>query len=355
MGAISGAAAVARMVLRLPGTEPSSMGYFYSPELARHVAEELGRFPFDLIFVHCSSVAPYVEDVVGVPKILDFGDMDSQKWLAYATVRPFPVSLGYHLEASKLERAERRLAAKFDTCTCTTAEEMRTLEAYGAARRLGWFPNGVDAEYFRPEPQPYERERISFVGRMDYFPNQQCMLEFCRETLPLIRARRPRATLSIIGASPSRAVRRLGSLPGVTVTGSVADVRPFVRASAVNIAPLRIARGTQNKILEAMAMGVPVVASSLAARGVDAVPGRDLQTASTPREFADAVVRLLEDPAERRRFAEAARERMLSHHSWENSMKEMDRIVDDCLVSRSASRGTASGRTVAAGPEGATR
>ena len=109
-------------------------------------------------------------------------------------------------------------------------------------------------------------------------------------------------------------------------------MRPFVRASAVNVAPLEIARGTQNKILEAMAMGVPVVASAQAAGGVDAVPGVDFLTARTPRECADAVVRLLEDPGERKRFAEAGRERVLSHHSWNRSMKELDRIVGDCMA-----------------------
>jgi polysaccharide biosynthesis protein PslH len=354
-GSISRAAAVARMALRLPTPTPSSMGYFLSPEAVRHVRSELARNDFDLVFVHCSSVAPYVEDFRGAGKILDFGDMDSQKWLAYAEFRPFPLSLGYRLEGIKLRRAEERLARKFDTCTCTTRMELETLESYGAARRTDWFPNGVDSEYFQPSAEPYEPDTISFVGRMDYFPNQQCMDAFCRMTLPLVRARRPRVKLRIIGANPSRAIRRLGSIPGVTVTGSVPDVRPHVRSTAVNVAPLAIARGTQNKILEAMAMGVPVVASVLAAGGVDAVPGRDLLTASTPRECADAIVRLLEDPEERRRFADAARERVLSHHTWERSMRELDRIVDECLTTRGRASATGAERAETASGEGATR
>jgi polysaccharide biosynthesis protein PslH len=338
MGRVHEPAAWARMILTLPTPVPASLMYFYSAELAREIRVELDRSAFDLVFVHCSSVAPYVEDVTGVAKILDFGDMDSQKWLAYARTRPFPLSLGYRLEGFRMRRAEARSAAKFDLCTCTTRAELETLESYGAARRVSWFPNGVDSEYFQPGSEPYDPDTICFLGRMDYYPNQQCMFEFCREVFPLVRARRPYARLTIIGANPSRAVRRLGTISGVKVTGTVPDVRPLARASAVNVAPLNIARGTQNKILEAMAMGVPTVSSRLAAGGVDAVPGQDLLTASTPEEYADAIVRLLEDPRERSRFAEAARARVLSHHSWASSMEKLDRIVDDCLARSSETR-----------------
>jgi hypothetical protein len=120
----------------------------------------------------------------------------------------------------------------------------------------------------------------------------------------------------------------------VTVTGSVPDVRPYALASAVSIAPLKIARGTQNKILEAMAMGVPTVSSAAAAGGVDGEPGRNLLTAGTPREFADAVLYVLENPAERQRLSEAARARVLSHHSWKQSMAKLDRIVEEHATPR---------------------
>jgi sugar transferase (PEP-CTERM/EpsH1 system associated) len=331
MARIGRAAALGRMVARLPTRAPSSMGYFYSPALARFVATELARTPFDLIFVHCSSVAQYVEDVRGIPKILDFGDMDSQKWLVYARVRRPPLSWGYRLEGVKLERVEKALARKFDACTCTTRAELRTLEGYGVGGPIDWFPNGVDSEYFSPGDGAYDPERLSFIGRMDYYPNQAAMVDFCRRSLPLIRARRPRIQLDIVGAEPSSAVRRLGRIPGVTVTGSVPDVRPYARRSAVTVAPLHIARGTQNKILEARAMGVPVVASVQAAGGIDAVPGEHFLTASSPQEYADAVLRLLADPGERRRLSMAGRERMLSHHSWARSMGKLDRIIAECL------------------------
>jgi glycosyltransferase involved in cell wall biosynthesis len=166
---------------------------------------------------------------------------------------------------------------------------------------------------------------------MDYYPNQECMLEFCARTLPLLRARRPGLKLAIVGADPSRAVRRRGELPGGTVTGSVPDVRPYLRRAAAMVAPLNIARGTQNKILEAMAAGVPVVTSAVAAGGVDALEWEHFLVARTPGEYAQAVLHVLENPAERRRLAAAGRARMLSHHAWPGSMRRLDTMIERCL------------------------
>ena len=330
MGVVHDPVQVLRMLARLPSPEPSSMGYFYSPHIARRVRELLASERFDLIFVHCSSVAQYVEEVRGIHKILDFGDMDSQKWLEYARYKPFPLSLGYRLEGAKLERAERRLALQFDLCTATTRAEWQTLQDYGTVTATDWFPNGVDSDYFAPTDEPHDPDTIAFVGRMDYYPNQECMFEFCARTLPLVQAKRRGLKLVIVGADPSPAVQRLARIPGVTVTGSVADVRPYLRRAALMVAPLNIARGTQNKILEAMAMGVPVVASRVAAGGVDASAPEHLLAASTADEYQTAILRIVEDPPERRRLSIAGRERMLSHHAWERSMQRLDGIIERC-------------------------
>jgi glycosyltransferase involved in cell wall biosynthesis len=136
--------------------------------------------------------------------------------------------------------------------------------------------------------------------------------------------------LLIVGADPSPAMRRLGELDGVTVTGSVPDVRPYIRRSALMVAPLAIARGTQNKILEAMAMGVPVVTSSAAAGGVDAEADTHFLVADTPQQIADAILRVVEDPRLRERLALAGRQRMLDQHAWPHSMRRLDRIIDRC-------------------------
>lgn len=339
MAQVSDPVQTLRMVVRLPLRTPSSMGYFYSPTLAQRVRRRLNEQKWDLIFVHCSSVAQYVEHVSDVPKILDFGDMDSQKWLEYANYKPFPLSLGYRFEGAKMLAAEKRLAGRFDLCTATTRAEWETLDGYGTGVVSDWFPNGVDADFFCPSGEPYDADTISFIGRMDYYPNQECMARFCEQIWPLLKMRRPDMKLLIVGADPSPEMRQLGDLPGVTVTGSVPDVRPFIRQSALMVAPLNIARGTQNKILEAMAMGVPVVTSSIAAGGVDAESVKHFLVADTPEEYARLILQIVENPQERERLANAGRQRMLSHHAWPHSMERLDRIIERCIKNFSESKG----------------
>ena len=321
----------ARAWAYLPTATPSSMGFFHSAALARRIQEEVAREAFDLIFVHCSSVAPYVESLRGPHKVMDFGDMDSQKWLTYAQVRSFPLSLGYSIEGRKMERAEARIARQFDLCTCTTRAELESLRSLDHQTPSDWFPNGVDLEKFHPSEEPYGRDRICFIGRMDYYPNQEAVLRFCRDILPRLQAARPGLEFLVVGAAPSAEIRKLGERPGITVTGTVPNVQPYVQGSCLTVAPLDIARGTQNKILESLAMGVPVVTSDLAAQGVDVVPGEHLLAAREPDAFAEAVLRLLESEEERRRFAEAGRRRVETHHSWPASMAKLDGILERLL------------------------
>jgi len=328
---ISQAAANLRMVARLPTSQPSSFGNFWSPALARRVRAELATGGYDLVLAHCSSVGPYVAAHRGCAKIMDFGDMDSEKWAMYAGERAFPLSAGYWLESVKLRKVEWHLAGQFDLSTCTTAAEHDTLVSLGSAPRTGWFPNGVDSGYFQPATSGCDPDVIVFSGRMDYFPNQQAVQRFCDGAFPLVREKRPATRLVIVGAEPPPAIRRLAERPGVSVTGTVPDVRPHVQQAAVSVAPLDVARGTQNKILESMAMGVPVVCTPLAARGVDAVPGEHLLTAQGPRDTAAAVLGLLEDGAAREALSRRGRERVLSHHSWAHSMKRLDQLVERCL------------------------
>lgn len=328
VGNVGPIAAVAKMVGGIPTGIPASMSYFHSGELHGLVGQALREQSFDLAFVHCSSAAQYVRKANGVRSIIDFGDMDSEKWRDYSVFKPFPLSLGYRLEAAKLRRAERSLAMRFDLSTCTTRAELDTLDSYKAAHSTGWFPNGVDAEFFKPLDITPEQDAIGFVGRMDYYPNQLAMFDFCKDVLPLLRASKPELKLYIIGAEPSARVKALGELDGVTVTGTVDDIRAYVQNCQLTVAPLEIARGTQNKILESMAQEVPVVCSAQAAGGVDAVAGEHLLVATRPEEYAQQILKLLDDPAYRQRMATASRERVLSNHDWRQSMLRLDKLID---------------------------
>lgn len=324
---------LAKVGVTLPTLVSASEAYFYSGAMKAAINRHLATRAVDLVVVHCSSVGRLVEDVV-LPKLIDFCDVDSRKWLDYALFKPFPLSVGYRWEGLRMTAAERRLVGKFDAVTVATAGELATLRELGMDARADWFPNGVDTDYFTPSSEPYEPETITFVGRMDYFPNERCMVDFCRDVWPHLRARRPGARLQIVGASPTPPVQALARIGGVTVTGAVPDVRPFVRRSALTIAPLSIARGTQNKVLESMAMGVPVVCSPLAAAGVEAEPGSHLLVAGSADDWVDNVDRLLADPEQRDALAEAGRAHVLSNQTWSRVMRRLDAIVARCVATR---------------------
>lgn len=332
---VSASRAVWQVMTRVATLRPASVGYFHSPELVRKVRRHLANERVDLIIVHCSSVAPYVSDVAEIPKVLDFVDIDSRKWIDYRPYKRFPMSLGYGLEGWTLARLEAALAQRFDLCLAATQFEVDTLRSLAGPVSAAVVNNGVDLDFFSPARQVYDSNLICFVGRMDYYPNEQCMVTFCRDVLPRLRARHPELRLAIVGAAPTSAVRSLADQPGVEVTGTVDDVRPYLRGAALTVAPLRIARGTQNKVLESMALGVPVVASSLAARGVDAIPGEHLLTADGPEESVQAISSLLSDPDRRRRFAQAGRARVELRHSWPGALATFNHTITEKLFTPS--------------------
>ena len=324
------AAQVAKIGITLPSSVTASEAFFHSGAMQREVTRLLGERQFDFVFAHCSAVGHYVEAVQGIPKLIDYCDVDSRKWFDYVAHKPWPLSLGYRWEAMRMAAAERRVAGRFDCVTVATPGEQQVLAETGVRERVDWFPNGVDFDYFQPGAEAYDPDVISFVGRMDYFPNEQAMTDFCAEVWPALRRARPALKLQIVGAAPSPKVLALAKVEGVTVTGSVPDVRPYVQRSALTIAPLKIARGTQNKILEAMAMAVPVVASRVAASGVDAVAGEHLLAADSPAELQDAILRLVDDRAARQQFADAGLARVKAAHSWASAMARLDGIVARC-------------------------
>jgi sugar transferase (PEP-CTERM/EpsH1 system associated) len=308
-------------------SRPSSLGYFYVPRLYREVQDLLNREKFDLIWVHCSSAAQYVLNHSRCYRVMDFGDMDSEKWYQYARQRLFPLSAIYWLEGFKLRCYERKLARAFDECTVIAPRERRVLESYGLGIPVMVIPNGVDLEFFRNEEKGYDPLALLFLGRMDYYPNIDGVDYFCREILPLIQKEVPGVSFTIVGSSPVPRVQELARLPGVRVTGEVPDVRPFLHKAAVSVVPLRVASGIQNKVLESMAMRVPVVATPRAAEGVDAVAGEHLLVEESPEAFAAKVVTVMKDQGLRQRLADAGRRRIEERHSWHACLQILDRLL----------------------------
>jgi sugar transferase (PEP-CTERM/EpsH1 system associated) len=313
----------------LPSRTPSSVTYFSSQPLSKRIQEAFRKESFDAIIVHCAFAAQYVRNLRCGFRMLDYGDVDSGKWFDYARDRAFPLSVGYRIEAMKLRRYERQLAAEFDLCTATTMGELEEVRELNAGVPSAVIPNGVDLSYFHPRPEnPKDSAVLAFLGRMDYFPNIDGTLYFARHIFPLIRRSVPQAEFRIIGSNPSREIQNLAKLPGISVTGHVADVRPCLMDAAIAVAPLRIARGTQNKILEFLAMGVPVVTTPEAAKGVSAKAGQHFLVADGPQAFAEQVVRFLQDPQLRESFSLAGRLPLADAHSWPNSMRILDELLE---------------------------
>ncbi len=306
---------------------PSSLAYFWSPRLAQRVEQTWRQRRFDLVFVHCAFAAQYAVGLEGGRRILDLGDLDSGKYFDYARERSFPLSLGYGLDARKLRRYERKIAGKFQRCSVTAPGELEEFRTLNVSVPVTLIPNGVDLEYFRRRPVMPGSTRIVFLGRMDYYPNVDGITRFAGEIFPLIRQRVPEATLCIVGSNPIREVRNLARLPAISVIGHVPDVRPYLDDAAVAIAPLRIARGTQNKILECMAVGVPVVSTPEAAKGIQATPGEHLLVADGREATAEAVSEVLQSPALQKRLSDAGRRQVEAAYTWAGSMKRLDELL----------------------------
>jgi sugar transferase (PEP-CTERM/EpsH1 system associated) len=329
VGRLSGFGAWARFGLFGLTGRPATFGYFYSPTLYRTVRRLLATREFDAILVHCSSMGPYVAGHRGCRKVMDFGDADSEKWLEYSRTSLAPLSWAFRVEGNRVRAAERKLGAEFDAGLVNAPRERDVLTGYVRAP-IAVIPNGVDLEYFQPgrsSGRRYIPNRIVFTGNMSYRPNVDAVRHFAATILPRIRREIPDAELYIVGMDPTAAVRRLANGDRVVVTGRVDDVRPYFDSAAVAVAPLRVARGLQNKVLEAMAMRVPMVASPAAFAGITAVAGRDLLVAADPDEFSRAVVSLLRDPAARERYAAAGRTCVETNHNWSRLLERLEGLV----------------------------
>ncbi|MCX5662956.1 MAG: glycosyltransferase [Planctomycetota bacterium] len=259
--------------------------------------------------------------------VLDLVDVDSLKWETYAATGSPPMSWIYALEARRLSPIEAGRQDRLDAVTLVSAAEAEVYRQRAPeARPPVVVSNGVDLAYFAPTPDPMTRT-IAFVGVLDYAPNVEGIVWFVREVMPLLKPVIPDVRLLVIGKHPTPAVQMLGREPGVEVVGAVPDVRVYLARSAAVIAPLRMARGVQNKVLEGMAAGRTVVCSGPAAKGIDAQPGRDLLVADTPQEWVDTLSRVLREPEFRRSIAQAARRRVEERYAWATCLEPMARLL----------------------------
>ncbi len=311
-----GSLAFARQLLRASVSPmPLAVSRFYSPALGDFLRELIRKEGFDRAVVDHLAPASYFPDL---PHSLFFQhNVETMIWRRHAEHASDPVRrYFFRLQARRMfefERAACRAAGHVIAVSAVDAGLMRKM--FGVDR-ITEIPTGVDIEYFTPPPEPPAAADLVFVGSMDWLPNIDGVLWFAREVLPLIRERRPECSLAIVGRMPPPKIAALAQTPGITVTGTVPDVRPYLWGSAVSIVPLRIGGGTRLKIYEAMAANVPVVSTSVGAEGLEVHPPADIRLGDTPAEFAKQCLDLLDDPAARMAITRRAREMVEANFSW---------------------------------------
>lgn len=321
-----------RSLIYLFSSMPLSLPYYRSSKLSTWVSNQLSSGTIKHTVVFSSAMAQYISETDIACSVIDFVDVDSDKWSQYASTKVWPQKWVYQREADLLLEYEKYVTKKCSYATFVSEKEAGLFKQLSpeVENKITYFNNGVDTEYFSPSQNfanPYKpgTKVLVFTGAMDYWPNVDAVRWFAAELFPAIRTKIPDLEFYIVGARPTKTVLELSAIPGVVVTGSVDDVRPYLAFSEIAIAPLRIARGIQNKVLEAMAMEKLVVASPQALEGITAIPGIELFVADGAEAYIDHVISLLENP--RMEAGKAARRRVIEDYNWDKNLSRIDRLL----------------------------
>jgi sugar transferase (PEP-CTERM/EpsH1 system associated) len=317
-----------------------TLRYYADTGLQRWVEQTLATRAIDAAVVFSSSMAQYAQGHAGLPMLVDFVDVDSSKWTGYADAHRWPMSWLYRREGIHLLAYERAVSARAQKSFFVTEQETALFAqlAPECAQAIEPMGNGVDAHFFAPDaaresPFGADEMPLVFTGAMDYWPNVDAVCWFVADVLPALLEHWPALRFHIVGRSPSPAVRKLAS-NAVSVTGTVPDVRPYLQHAAVVVAPLRLARGIQNKILEAMAMARPVVAARVCVEAIAAEVGVDLLSAANSMEYAREIDALLRDPKRAAAIGAAGRSCVVRSCSWEAHLAGFDRHLARFSVDR---------------------
>ena len=305
-----------------------SVAAFGSRDMSGFVDRVLADEPIEQVYVFSGQMAQYAP--ADRPFVMDFVDMDSRKFADYAARESGPMRWVWQREAKRLFRFERETARRAVVSLFVTEAEAALFRERSdlSADCVQVLENGIDLAAYRPVPHlPDTAPLLVFTGQMDYLPNVDAAFGFARDVLPLIRARHPTVRFAIVGRNPTAALTALDGRDGVTVTGGVPEVQSWLARADVVVAPLAIARGVQNKVLEAMAMARPVVASPQAYQGIDAEPGRDLIVAEGSAAQAGAIAGLLDDPLRAEALGAAARARVEARYAWAARLAPLDAML----------------------------
>jgi sugar transferase (PEP-CTERM/EpsH1 system associated) len=319
---------------------PYAVAKYRSTAYREALGELVAHGGFDRVV--CDFLVPAVNlrGTLPCPSILFTHNVEAEIWRRHAETAPHALSQRlYRRQWRRMLRFEARTLARFDRILAVSdadAETFRRLYGDSITAPIDVVPTGVDTEYFTPTPEAFVRpHHLAFIGSMDWMPNEDAVLFFCRDVFPRVRDAVPGTTLSIIGRSPTAAVRRLAQQPGIEVTGTVQDVRPALGQAAATIVPLRVGGGTRLKIFEAMAAGKAVVSTTVGAEGLPAEPDRHLLIADGAEAFTAAVVRVLREPALRHSLERDARALVLDHYDWAIAAARLEHSLSDAAPATS--------------------
>lgn len=315
--------------------EPLTLPYYRDERLSQWADTTVSREGIARCVVFSSSMGQYLySDVLSdMRSVVDLVDVDSDKWRQYSKQKYWPVSWLYRREANLLLEVERALISRSEQSLLVSSSEANLMKHLtpGLSDKIDYYNNGVDAEYYDPclkSVSPYEpsAQVLAFTGAMDYWPNVDAVRWFTNHIFPQLRARYPKLEFYIVGRNPVRDVETLSRIEGVIVTGKVDDVRPYLKYASAVVAPLRVARGIQNKILEAMAMKNRVMASSQGLEGINAELGSEVLLTNTLEDYLEYLPKILNGECDS--MGESARQRILTDFDWESSLPIISRFLE---------------------------
>jgi sugar transferase (PEP-CTERM/EpsH1 system associated) len=337
---VSWVGAARSCLLSLPGPMPLNVAFFASKE-AQRALSRLGTSSYDVAHLEHLRTAQYAPVLGGLPRLYDSVDCMTLLWSRALRAGRWRGRALAAWELWKTRRFERDALGWMDGAIATTEADCAGLRSLAPLLPIRTVPNGVDSDYFRPGPDLSDGRTLIFLGNMRYHANVTSVLDFVRRVMPRVWQRRPRSRLLIVGADPPAEIRRLDDDARIVVTGYVKDVRPYLARATIGVCPIVYGAGIQNKALEFMAAGLPVVASAQACSGLEARPGQHLLSATEPVEWAEAISGLLEVPGLRRSLSAAGRDYVLRHHSWQDSVSRLEEAYEEVISRR--------GQLVAAG------
>jgi len=313
---------------------PLQVKLYETPRLLQGLKADVERGEIDLIFVHLLRMAEYARPFPEIPRILDMVDslcLHYRRMAASAfSIRKMPALI----DSGRVCRYECAVPTWFDSVLLTSQVDLDFVQEASRAANLRLVQNGVELSEFSVTEQFVDPQRIVFMGKLDYLPNADAAVYFAKQVLPIIRRSVPGARLLIVGFNPTKAVRALSCVPGIGVLANVPDVRPAVAGSAVSVAPLRFGAGIQNKVLESLALGVPVVASAEAGGAFRHHRESPLLVGGNAEDLAGHVVRLLTDGAFREKLSRQSRIFVERWYAWERVLKPLDDALQDALTAR---------------------